>query len=215
MGVGELRERVAAAAKHRAEREAQQAKSEKWSKYTAWATVAAVVVALGAGIVSIWGLRQQQQAAASQDQDSRYSSVSQLSIDVDKTIAEHPRLISCFQDVQCNAKPALTAQEVLQAERLAIYVVDFYQYLFDQLENLGQLPPSGEFIMRDAASEEDNRNYESWITWSETIVGGFANSSMECDALTTSADAYEQLFVHDVAITHACPALPDPWALSH
>ena len=118
MGIGKLSERVAAAAKHRAEREAQQAKSEKWSKYTAWATVAAVVVALGAGIVSIWGLRQQQQAAASQDQDSRYSSVSQLSIDVDKTIAEHPRLISCFQDVQCNAKPALTAQEVLQAEGL-------------------------------------------------------------------------------------------------
>jgi hypothetical protein len=212
--MGELRERVAAAANQRAGREAQRAKSEKWPKYTAWATVAAVIVALGAGIVSIWGLRQQQQAAASQDQDSRYSSISQLEIDVDKTIADHPRLISCFLDVQCNAEPALTTQEMLQATILAAYVVDFYQYLFDQLENLGYLPPSGEFLLRKNATEADIRKYEPWITWSETIVGGFESSSLECDVLTNNANAYEQLFVHDVAMTDACPKLSDPRALS-
>jgi Flp pilus assembly protein TadB len=50
-------------------------------------------------------LKQQQQAAAQQDQESRYSSISQIELDVDTGIADHPRLISCFADVTCNAKP--------------------------------------------------------------------------------------------------------------
>ena len=210
--MGELRERVAAAAKQRGEREAQHAKLDRWPRYTAWATVAAVIVALGANFLTLWSLKDQEHSAASQNQDSRYSSISQLNIDVDKTIADHPRLISCFLRKQCDAKPALTTQEMDQARALAAYIVDYYQYLYDQLEGLDYVPASGEFIMRESASPAENINDENWITWSETIVEGFQNSNLECAWLVKYYDGYEQQFVHAVAVSGACPGLPDPWA---
>jgi hypothetical protein len=128
----------------RAERERKQA---RWQIVQGCAAVATIVAVIASAIVIFQGFEnlkqqqaaavQQQQAAAQQDQESRYSSVSQLSLDLDKTIADHPRLITCFQYTDCNAQPALTAQEMKQARALANYIVDFYQYLYDQLENLG------------------------------------------------------------------------------
>jgi hypothetical protein len=246
MGMGELKDRVAAATRQRAEREAQQAESQKraereaqqaesqmWLKYTALATVAAVIVALAVGILNGFGLRDQEQAtakqeqataqqikdqeqaikdqeqaSAQQDQESRYSSVSQLSLDLDKTIADHPRLITCFQYTDCNAQPALTPDEIKQARALASYIVDFYQYLYDQLDSLGQVPDSGLFTLRHDAIPGVSK--EAWVTWSETIFNGFKYSTMVCTALKEGAGAYEQRFVHAVAVTHACPKLPDP-----
>jgi len=210
----ELGARVTAAINQRAKREARKAKGQKWEKITSLATAAAVIVALVAIFLSYISLIQQQKSAVSQDQDSRYSSISQLNLDVDQTIADHPRLIPCFLYGGCKkAKPALTAQEWNQAWALSGYIVDFYQYLFDQLENLGYLPPSGEFIMQEDATPADEANYENWITWSETIVGGFESSPLECTWLTENHNGYEQLFVHDVAITGACGStLPDPFA---
>jgi hypothetical protein len=208
MGMGELRDRVAAATKQRAERETRQAKLQKWQIITSWTTIATVIVATVAIILSYAGLKQQEGAAATQDQESRYSSISQLSLDLDKTIADHPRLISCFQDVDCKAKPALTAQEKQQAEALAIYIVDFYQYLYAQLRSLGAVPRSGLFLLREDAIP--GKSDENWINWSETIVSGFKYSSMVCQALINGAAAYEQGFVHAVAITQVCPKLSDP-----
>lgn len=189
------------------ERDRREARQNKWQAVQliiAVATVGGVVVAIIAGSAS---LAQQREAAAQQDQASRYSSVSQLSLDLDKTVADHPRLISCFYNQNCDAKPPLTMQEIQQARALAGYIVDFYQYLYAQLENLGYVPNSGLFTLRKDATPTDN---ESWITWSETIVAGFADSSLVCTVLKEASDAYEQRFVHAVAVANVCPGLPDP-----
>jgi hypothetical protein len=190
--------------KERGRREARQDKWQVVQLTIALATVAGVVVAIIAGSSS---LAQQREAAAQQDQASRYSSVSQLSLDLDKTIADHPRLISCFYNQNCDAKPPLTTQEMQQARALASYIVDFYQYLYAQLDNLGYVPNSGLFTLRKDATPADNEN---WITWSETIVAGFADSSLVCTALKEAYDAYAQSFVHAVAVANVCPGLPDP-----
>ena len=87
-----------------------------------------------------------------------------------------------------------------QAWALAAYIVDFYQYLYDQLESLGYAPASGEFIMRESATPAENANDENWITWSETIIEGFQDSTLECAWLTRYYDGYEQEFVHAVAV---------------
>jgi hypothetical protein len=101
---------------------------------------------------------------------------------------------------------------VQQATVLASYVVDFYQYLYDQLYDLGDVPRQGDkkglFVYRkDAISGISDEN---WVTWSETIVGGFQYSRLVCDALEGEENAYEQEFVHAVAVTHVCPGLKDP-----
>jgi hypothetical protein len=160
-------------------------------------------------------LKQQQQAAGQQDQESRYSSISEIELDVDTAIADHPRLISCFTDVTCNAKPPLTSEELQQAAALAVYIVDFYQYLYDQLENLNAVPNNGRFTLLEKNIPGVNRvvpgySNENWITWSETIFDGFEYSTLVCDALQGDANAYEQEFVHAVAVTHVCPNLKDP-----
>jgi hypothetical protein len=146
-------------------------------------------------------LGQQTNAATMQDQEARYSSVSELSLDVDKAIADHPRLVPCFEAGRCQA--TLTSDELHQAEALAVYIVDFYQYLYAQLENLGYVPSSGLFSLRKDNASSD----ESWITWSETIVGGFRDSQLVCDALKNAVPAYEDRFVHAVAVTGVCPGL--------
>jgi hypothetical protein len=176
-----------------------------------------VIVALAVGIVNLLGLREQQQAttqqeqaAAQQDQESRYSSVSQLSLDLDKTIADHPRFICYFQELadSCKVKPVLTAQETLQAGAIAIYMVDFYQYLYDQLEVLGYVPNDGLFVLRGTPLA--SMTNENWVTWGETIVGGFENSTLACKALGDSEPAYEWKFVNAVYVVGACRDLPDP-----
>jgi hypothetical protein len=113
----------------------------------------------------------------------------------------------------CNAKPKLTTRETNQARALAIYVVDYYSYLYDQflLLDLPNVPRSGKFILRKNEKPKDNEN---WVTWSETIVAGFRNSAMVCHALEKWAGEYEDAFVHAVAITDVCPGLKDP-AKSH
>ncbi len=170
-----------------ADRDRKRAKREAWQPLWQVVQLVAVLAAVAAVVASVFTVRQgyenlnqQQQAAASQDQESRYSSVYQLYVDLDKTIAGYPRLISCFQYVRCNAKPALTAQEEQQAIALAGYVVDVYQYLYDQLQNLGYVPNSGLFTLRKDATAGDNEN---WITWSETIVDGFKDSALVCNSL--------------------------------
>jgi hypothetical protein len=194
--------------KKRAKREARQTKWQVVQLIAVLAAVATVIASVFALRQGYENLHEQQQAVASQDQESRYSSVYQLYLDLDKTIADHPRLNSCFQNVRCNAKPALTPQEMQQAIALASYVVDFYQYLYDQLQNLGYVPDSGLFTLRKGASPGvDNEN---WITWSETIVDGFKESTLVCNSLKQWAPAYEQLFVHAVAVTHVCRGLTDP-----
>ena len=62
----------------------------------------------------------------------------------------------------------------------AIYIVDFYQYLYDQLESLNYIPKSGAFVF--AHTPEASRTDENWVTWGETIYMGFQNSAMECKA---------------------------------
>ena len=109
-------------------------------------------------------LKQQQQAVGKQDQESRYSSISQVELDVDVAIADHPRLISCFEDVTCNAKPALTSEEMQQASALAVYIVDFYQYLYDQLENLGDVPDNGRFTVSRRTSLVSIRSFPRLVT---------------------------------------------------
>ena len=172
------------------------------------ATVAGVIIGYSNLSQGNANLQQQQQTAAQQDQASRYSSISQVELDVDAAIADHPRLISCFEDGQCNAIPPLSSQEMQQAAALATYIVDFYQYLYTQLENLGYAPGSGLFTLRSNVRPGDGN--ESWITWSETIVNGFKYSSLLCASLKQDASAYEWKFVHAVAVTHVCPNLVDP-----
>jgi hypothetical protein len=121
-------------------------------------------------------------------------------------IAENPPLISCFRDVKCD--PALTKQQQQQAEQTTIYIVDFYQYLYDQLESLNYIPKSGVFVF--AHTPEASRTDENWVTWGETIYIGFQNSAMECKALAEGEDAYEWKFTHAVYVSGVCPSLPDP-----
>lgn len=102
-----------------------------------------------------------------------------------------------------------------QANALAVYVVDFYQYLYDQLENLGYISNNGLFTLREKGIPGANIaipgvSDENWVTWSETIFGGFKYSRLICDALQGDASAYEQQFVHAVAATHVYPNLKDP-----
>lgn len=210
----------------RDDRELRQNKWQLVQLFIALATIAGVVAAFVFGYTNLReqqvalsqgyeNLKQQQQAAEKQDQESRYSSISQVELDVDMAIADHPSLISCFADVTCNAKPALTSEEMQQASALAVYIVDFYQYLYDQLENLGDVPDNGLFTVLEKNIAGVNKaipavSDENWITWSETIVGGFKYSRLVCDALQGDASAYEQEFVHAVAVTHVCTNLRDP-----
>jgi len=82
-------------------------------------------------------------------------------------------------------------------------MVDFYQYLYAQLEYLGAAPESGEFVLRTDRTPAD----ENWITWGETIVSGFKSSTMACDHLIKNADAYEKKFVRAVDKRNVCPGL--------
>jgi hypothetical protein len=191
----------------RSKREAREAKLQKWQIITSIATAATVVVAAVAIILGYASLKQQENSAASQDQESRYSSLYQLYLDVDKEIAGYPRLVPCFRNTNCPT--ALTAADRDQAYALAVYVVDLYQYLYNQLRNLGYGGSSGLFVLREDATLNDN---ESWITWSQTIFYGFKYSKEECQALIDSRAAYGQDFVQAVAVTGVCPSLPDPWA---
>lgn len=214
-------------AKRDVKRDNRESRQNRWQVVQlviALATIAGVVAAFVFGYNNLReqqatlsqgyeNLKQQQQAAAQQDQASRYSSITQVELDVDAAIADHPRLISCFANVTCNA--TLTPGEMQQAAALAIYVVDFYQYLYDQLENLGHISNNGLFTLRENNIPGVNKvipgvSDESWITWSETIYDGFKYSRLECDSLQGGASAYEQQFVHAVAITHVCPNLTDP-----
>ena len=194
----------------RAQREMRQAKWQVFQLVSLLAAVAAVIVSLVA-------ITDQRESAARQDQAARYSSISQLSLELEKAIAEHPRLISCLWFNNCR-QPKLTAKQIRQAKVFSAYIVDFYQYLYTQLENFGAAPDSGEFILREDATPADDEN---WITWGETIVSGFGGSTMVCDHLENNADAYEQRFVHAVAVakirdaktgakTDVCPNLIDP-----
>jgi hypothetical protein len=198
-----------------AKRDGRESRQNRWQivqLVIALATMAGVAAAF---IFRYANLREQQQAAATQDQESRYSSISQVELDVDTAIADNPRLISCFHEVTCDAKPPLTPEEAQKASALATYIVDFYQYLYTQLENLKDVPDNGRFTLRENNIPGANTvipgvSDENWVTWSETIFGGFESSQLLCNALQGSSSAYEQEFVHAVAITEVCPKLPDP-----
>lgn len=219
----------------RGHRERQQAKSQKWQVRASVATVGAVVLSAAAIVASIFtinqgydNLRQQREATSSQvrqqqeaqsgqqqeailqDQESRYSSVYGLYQDLEKTIADHPRLISCFYDRNCNG--SLTTQEKDQANLLASYVADFYAYLYAELQTLSSVghlnvPSTGEFVLR---KDNNPAADEGWVTWSETIVDAFKYSTLTCKALTRNDYAYEKRFRHALAVRHVCPGLKDP-----
>jgi hypothetical protein len=207
--------------KQRARREVRQARWQWLQPATALGAIAAVIIsaiALNQGNQNLTqqqaalsqgyeNLQQQQAAATQQDQASRYSSVSQLSLELDTTLADHPDLI-CYLRYCDTPKPALNKQKIQEAVQLATYMVDYYQYLYAQLENLGDAPDSGLFTLRgDVTPGEGDEN---WITWSETIVDGFKYSDMVCQALIDGLPAYEWKFVHAVATTHVCRDLKDP-----
>jgi len=199
----------------RAAREKGQVKWQKAQVIASMIGIVAVIVSVIALVMAYVNLEDQQDAVANQDQESRYSSVSQLSLDVDQMIAENPRLISCFRDVECNAKPALTRQEQDKAELIAVYIVDFYQYLYTQLESLNYIPRSGLFVF--AHTPEASSTDENWVTWGETIYMGFQNSALACKALKDGEDAYEWKFVHAVYVApdNICPDLPNPGPSPH
>ena len=212
--------------KQRAEREKQQAerdeqRAEREKKQVKWqmAQVVTSVIGVAAVFAALIGLfisyenlqkqeeslKQQQKAAAKQDQESRYSSISQASLEVEKEIASNPRLLSCFRDKECKAKakPALNAQELEQAAALASYVVDFYQYAYTELVRLGQAPDSGLFTRRDKKWDPKKVD-EGWVSWSETIIDGFRYSRLLCQVLKKDTAAYDWAFVHAVAVTNEC-----------
>ena len=207
--------------KQRAGREIRQARWQLLQLVTALGTIAALGISLWALLQGkqnltqqqvalrqgYENLQQQQAAAAQQDQASRYSSISQLSLELDKAIADQPDLI-CYLRYCDTPKPVLNTKETQHAKQLAGYIVDFYQYLYDQLYNLKDVPDSGLFTLRkDVAPGEGDEN---WITWSETIVDGFKYSTMVCQALIDGLPAFEWKFVHAVAVTHECRELKDP-----
>jgi hypothetical protein len=208
----------------RAEREREQARSHRVQVAASVATVLALLLSGFALVVSIFTVRQgtdnlkqqreaqtsQEKAAIRQDQESRYSSLYGLYQDLEKTIADHPRLISCFYGTNCDAN--LTTQEMDQARLLASYVADFYAYLYSELQTLSSVehlnvPDTGEFVLR---KDNNPAADEGWVTWSETIVDAFKGSTLTCKALTDSADAYEKRFRHALAVRHVCPGLKDP-----
>ena len=207
----------------RAERERRQAKWQMWQVWASVATVGALLLTAVTVFGSIFALRQgsenlrlqreaqasQQQAALLQDEESRYSSVYGKYLDMEKTISDHPDLVSCFYNTHCDRR--LNPQEDAQASILAVYIADFYQYLYSELRTINNVenrdvPPNGEFVLRKDNTAAD----ESWITWSETIVDAFKGSTMVCDTLKASADAYSTDFRHALAQKNACPGLEDP-----
>jgi hypothetical protein len=173
---------------------------DKWQLLSSIATVVALVASV---VVAAIVYRQTQANAALQDQAARYSSISQLSLEVHKLTADNPKLVPCFRDRDC--PPDLSPVERRQAQELAVYIVGFYQYLHEQLINLGYGPQDGKFVLRrDPGAASSN---ESWITWSETIVMGLQDSRVVCDALIVGRDGYTVRFVNAVASRGVCDGL--------
>jgi hypothetical protein len=173
---------------------------DKWQVASSITTVFALIASIA---VAVFVYRQTQVNAALQDQGARYSSISQMSLEVDKVIASNPKLVPCFRDGDC--PPDLSPVERRQAQELAGYIVDFYQYLDEQLISLGYGPQDGRFVLRgDPGADSSDEN---WITWGETIVMGFRNSRMVCDSLIAGRDAYSVRFVNAVASRGVCDGL--------
>jgi hypothetical protein len=199
--------------KQRAEREVRQDKRQVWQLVATVAAVAAVIASVVAIILSYASLKQQQDSAARQDEASRYSSMTERNLDLQKTIADNPILLCSFWAKVCDAnprlkQPKLKPQDELLARVFASYKLDTYGYLYSELESLGAAPDSGEFILRKNATQADKQKYEAWITWSETFVDAFQNSPVMCQALKDSFDAYEERFVYAIA-ANTCPGLED------
>ena len=89
------------------------------------------------------------------------------------------------------------------------YALDYYNYVFVQTAPLKQ--SSGDQHLILAPSEEpppvappdiDPVDWNSWITWSNTIRGGIAEAPNLCDKMNESKSAYIVEFV--TAVEEAC-----------
>ena len=68
----------------------------------------------------------------------------------------------------------------------AIYIVDFYQYLYDQLESLNYIPKSGAFVFAHTPeASRTNAAYRKLILFAWGVaasVGWLAGMILACDA---------------------------------
>jgi hypothetical protein len=170
-----------------------------------WLPIVASVVAL---VISIYGFYVQDQLTQTNILASRLQSVTERSLDVDKFLAD---------------KEALS-QIVFQTDSTKageIYVLDFDQYLWNNIRTIInpdassipallvlRNPPTGATRVPRTPGWNDDQ-WESWITWSETIAGGFRPNngvpSDLCRQLNAGRDAYGSDFIDAILDTHLCP----------
>jgi hypothetical protein len=118
-----------------------QASKSKWLERIGVATgVVALVVSFGTAAISFRTLNHSIRDSANQDQRTRYEAVSAKLLDRDSALVEHPQLIGYFWDG--NPVPPDTDPNKQIVEAIATQRVDFDEYAYTELANMGQVRPT-------------------------------------------------------------------------
>lgn len=178
-----------------------------WREVRKWAMLVVVALGLAGVFVSYRSLKQSSHDAAETNATTRYQTISERLLDMDAALVEHPDLMPYFRDGRTldNNVDARTSQTVVA---LAVERVDYDEYLYVQLLNLGgMVPPSRLFVLRTPDGPSTVNVNDDWLAWSEAIEGDFRDSPPMCGVVTKYMKSYSITFIHALAEAGVCPGL--------
>jgi hypothetical protein len=135
-------------------------------------------------------------------------------LDMDRLLAEQPSIAPhILYGYKLGEEVSETEGKKAASTAAMLYVLDFYNYIWDNVPSLLQFPSQPIHLAlrsfpQDSSIPEDK--WEAWVTWSETIAAGFRDSPELCTLLDQSRKAYGVPFVRAIRDAHLCTKLRLP-----
>lgn len=130
----------------------------------------------------------------------------QKTLEFDQMMLTEPELYKAVtaQEGEPETKYITEADSTRQAkaEALATYIIDFYDYIFEQY-------PASEYPEIGKSTSGSNESY-SFKAWSNALIDNFADSSLVCRKLIKNQDGYGDPFVSRLHKAGICPGLHIP-----
>jgi hypothetical protein len=179
--------------------------TKKWVEI--FSAPAAIVALLFLGLQSCEMSEQNKSLEATIDQ-SENQDIFAKALDFDQVALQDPLLYKAVTagsgdvDARYLDKPKADAERIAKADMLAIYIIDFYDYIF------GKYPPS-QYPEIGKPTPEGSDSY-GFKAWSNALIGIFADDSLVCRTLKDNQDNYGSPFISRLYKAEVCPGLRAP-----
>lgn len=168
---------------------------------------AAIIALLFLGLQS-YEMREQNKSLEATIDQSDNQDVFEKALDFDQITLQDPLLYKAViagsrdADARYLDKPKADAELTAKADMLAIYIIDFYDYIF------GKYPTSDyPEIGKPVPEGSDPHGFKAW---SNALIDIFADDSLVCRTLKDNQDNYGDPFISRLYKAKICPGLRAP-----